>query len=106
MIGQPPLRAAGPVAKLLQVNAAAETHDVAAKGGIVSLTLPLARDLGPVGIRVVTIAPGTGVPHSRLPQRQPGQLDAYWVAAVYFPKRVSRVGEYAQPAGRSPRTFT
>ena len=31
----------------------------AAKGGIVSMTLPLARDLAPVGIRVVTIAPGT-----------------------------------------------
>ena len=31
----------------------------AAKGGIVSMTLPLARDLAPAGIRVVTIAPGT-----------------------------------------------
>jgi 3-hydroxyacyl-CoA dehydrogenase / 3-hydroxy-2-methylbutyryl-CoA dehydrogenase len=30
----------------------------ASKGGIVGLTLPMARDLGPLGIRVVTIAPG------------------------------------------------
>lgn len=31
----------------------------ASKGGIVSMTLPLARDLSRLGIRVVTIAPGT-----------------------------------------------
>lgn len=30
----------------------------ASKGGIVGMTLPIARDLAPVGIRVVTIAPG------------------------------------------------
>ncbi|NXX51920.1 HCD2 dehydrogenase, partial [Tricholaema leucomelas] len=30
----------------------------ASKGGIVGMTLPLARDLAPLGIRVVTIAPG------------------------------------------------
>jgi NAD(P)-dependent dehydrogenase (short-subunit alcohol dehydrogenase family) len=31
----------------------------AAKAGIVGMTLPLARDLAPLGIRAVTIAPGT-----------------------------------------------
>lgn len=30
----------------------------ASKGAIAALTLPAARDLGPIGIRVVTIAPG------------------------------------------------
>lgn len=30
----------------------------ASKGGIVSMTLPMARDLSSQGIRVVTIAPG------------------------------------------------
>lgn len=30
----------------------------ASKGGIVGMTLPLARDLAPVGVRVMTIAPG------------------------------------------------
>uniref|UniRef100_A0A3Q3X4I2 3-hydroxyacyl-CoA dehydrogenase type-2 n=1 Tax=Mola mola TaxID=94237 RepID=A0A3Q3X4I2_MOLML len=30
----------------------------ASKGGIVGMTLPIARDLAPMGIRVVTIAPG------------------------------------------------
>lgn len=36
----------------------------ASKGGIVGMTLPIARDLAPLGIRVVTIAPGraTGAP--------------------------------------------
>jgi NAD(P)-dependent dehydrogenase (short-subunit alcohol dehydrogenase family) len=31
----------------------------ASKGGVVSMTLPIARDLAPVGIRICTIAPGT-----------------------------------------------
>jgi len=30
----------------------------ASKGGIVGMTLPVARDLAPIGVRVVTIAPG------------------------------------------------
>jgi NAD(P)-dependent dehydrogenase (short-subunit alcohol dehydrogenase family) len=69
----------------------------AAKGGIVSMTLPLARDLAPVGIRVVTIAPGTFLtPAFR--DADPEQLDAYWGAAVPFPKRMGRADEYAQLA--------
>eukprot|EP01133_Synstelium_polycarpum_P011186 gene11186-13032_t len=31
----------------------------ASKGGVVSMTLPLARELAPLGIRVMTVAPGT-----------------------------------------------
>jgi NAD(P)-dependent dehydrogenase (short-subunit alcohol dehydrogenase family) len=69
----------------------------AAKGGIVAMTLPLARDLAPAGIRVVTIAPGTFLtPAFR--DADPEQLDAYWGAAVPFPKRMGRAGEYAQLA--------
>lgn len=69
----------------------------AAKGGIVSMTLPLARDLAPAGIRVVTIAPGTFLtPAFR--DADPEQLDAYWGAAVPFPKRMGRAGEYASLA--------
>lgn len=30
----------------------------ASKGGVASMTLPMARDLAPAGIRVMTIAPG------------------------------------------------
>jgi NAD(P)-dependent dehydrogenase (short-subunit alcohol dehydrogenase family) len=66
----------------------------AAKGGIASMTLPLARDLAPLGIRVVTIAPGTFLtPAFR--DADPAQLDAYWGAAVPFPKRMGRAAEYA-----------
>jgi NAD(P)-dependent dehydrogenase (short-subunit alcohol dehydrogenase family) len=69
----------------------------AAKGGIVAMTLPLARDLAPAGIRVVTIAPGTFLtPAFR--DADPEQLDAYWGAAVPFPKRMGRADEYAQLA--------
>lgn len=39
----------------LQVGQAAYS---ASKGGIVGMTLPIARDLASVGIRVITIAPG------------------------------------------------
>lgn len=53
----------------------------ASKGGVVGMTLPLARDLGSVGVRVMTIGPGdhghpapgrrpTGA--ARLPGRAPG----------------------------------
>jgi NAD(P)-dependent dehydrogenase (short-subunit alcohol dehydrogenase family) len=69
----------------------------AAKGGIVALTLPLARDLAPAGIRVVTIAPGTFLTPA-FGQADPEQLDAYWGAAVPFPKRMGRAAEYAQLA--------
>jgi NAD(P)-dependent dehydrogenase (short-subunit alcohol dehydrogenase family) len=69
----------------------------AAKGGIVAMTLPLARDLAPAGIRVVTIAPGTFLTPA-FGNADPEQLDAYWGAAVPFPKRMGRAGEYAQLA--------
>ncbi|MGX7678180.1 SDR family NAD(P)-dependent oxidoreductase [Jatrophihabitans sp. DSM 45814] len=69
----------------------------AAKGGIIGLTLPMARDLSPVGIRVVTIAPGTFLtPAFR--NADPVELDAMWGAAVPFPKRMGRPKEYAQLA--------
>jgi len=69
----------------------------AAKGGIVGMTLPIARDLAPVGVRVVTIAPGTFLtPAFRA--ADPEQLDAMWGKAVPFPKRMGRPNEYAQLA--------
>ncbi|MFC1405237.1 MULTISPECIES: SDR family NAD(P)-dependent oxidoreductase [Streptacidiphilus] len=67
----------------------------AAKGGIVAMTLPLARDLAPLGIRVVTVAPGTFLTPA-FGDADPAQLDAYWGAAVPFPKRMGRPEEYAQ----------
>ena len=65
----------------------------ASKGGIVGMTLPAARDLASVGIRVCTIAPGTfDTPLlARLPQEARDALGA----AVPFPSRLGDPAEFA-----------
>jgi len=65
----------------------------ASKGGIVSLTLPAARELARYGVRVVAIAPGifsTPMLHG-LPQDVQDSL----AASVPFPSRLGRPEEYA-----------
>jgi NAD(P)-dependent dehydrogenase (short-subunit alcohol dehydrogenase family) len=65
----------------------------ASKGGVVSLTLPVARELARFGIRVVTIAPGifeTPMMASFSPEVQ----DALG-KSVPFPARLGRPGEFA-----------
>ncbi|MGK8505678.1 SDR family NAD(P)-dependent oxidoreductase [Nocardia asiatica] len=68
----------------------------AAKGGVVGMTLVAARDLSPVGIRVVTIAPGTV--NTPAYGKAADQLEAYWGPQVPFPKRMGRSEEYAKLA--------
>jgi NAD(P)-dependent dehydrogenase (short-subunit alcohol dehydrogenase family) len=65
----------------------------ASKGGVVSMTLPIARDLAPVGIRVCTIAPGTfDTPMlAMLPEPQRQALAAH----IPFPPRLGRPPEFA-----------
>jgi NAD(P)-dependent dehydrogenase (short-subunit alcohol dehydrogenase family) len=65
----------------------------ASKGGIVALTLPLAREFARVGIRVMAIAPGTfDTPLlAGLPQAARESL----AQQVPFPPRLGRPGEYA-----------
>ena len=65
----------------------------ASKGGIVALTLPLAREFARVGIRVMTIAPGTfDTPLlAGLPQAARESL----AQQVPFPPRLGRPPEYA-----------
>ena len=65
----------------------------ASKGGIVSMTLPLAREFARLGIRVVTIAPGTfDTPLlAGLPQAARESL----AQQVPFPSRLGRPEEYA-----------
>lgn len=49
-----------------QDGQAGQTAYSASKGGVASMTLPMARDLAPAGIRVMSIAPGLfgkGYPH-------------------------------------------
>jgi len=65
----------------------------AAKGGVVSMTLVAARDLSPVGIRVVTIAPGTFLTPAY--GRAGDQLEAYWGPQIPHPKRMGQPAEYA-----------
>ncbi|MGN7471676.1 3-hydroxyacyl-CoA dehydrogenase [Brevibacillus sp. SAFN-007a] len=66
----------------------------ASKGGIVGMTLPLARDLAPYGIRVMTIAPGLfDTPmFDKLPRSAKEALGA----TVPFPPRLGQPGEYAK----------
>lgn len=66
----------------------------ASKGGIVSMTLPIARELARDGIRVMTIAPGLmqtpmfdGLPEAAIQSLS---------ASVPFPARLGRPDEYAQ----------
>jgi 3-hydroxyacyl-CoA dehydrogenase / 3-hydroxy-2-methylbutyryl-CoA dehydrogenase len=68
----------------------------ASKGGVVAMTLPIARDLASLGIRVCTIAPGTfDTPMlAGLPEPQRKALGAQ----VPFPQRLGRPSEYAQLA--------
>jgi NAD(P)-dependent dehydrogenase (short-subunit alcohol dehydrogenase family) len=74
----------------------------ASKGGIVGLTLPVARDLSSVGIRVNTIAPGIigADPGSRgAASAMISSLDERYVealaASVPFPRRLGYPSEYA-----------
>ena len=68
----------------------------AAKGGVLGMTLVAARDLSPLGIRVVTIAPGTI--NTPAYGKAADQLEQYWGPQVPFPKRMGRSTEYAQLA--------
>ena len=63
------------------------------KAGVVSLALPLARELARHGIRVMTIAPGVcGTPMmDGIPDEARQQLEA----GVPFPKRLGKPEEFA-----------
>lgn len=65
----------------------------ASKGGIVGMTLPLARDLSSLGIRVVTVAPGLfNTPLiSGLPEETIAQIESQAV----FPSRLGDPSEFA-----------
>jgi 3-hydroxyacyl-CoA dehydrogenase/3-hydroxy-2-methylbutyryl-CoA dehydrogenase len=65
----------------------------ASKGGVVGMTLPIARDFASIGIRVMTIAPGTfDTPMlALLPKEHRDALGA----AIPFPSRLGRPSEFA-----------
>jgi len=68
----------------------------ASKGGVVGMTLPIARDLAGDGIRVNTILPG--IFNTPLMQFAPPQVKDALAASVPFPKRLGNAEEYAQLA--------
>jgi len=65
----------------------------ASKGGIVSLTLPAARELARYGVRVVAIAPG--IFETPMLQGLPQNVQEGLAASVPFPSRLGRPAEYA-----------
>ncbi|TSE34506.1 3-hydroxyacyl-CoA dehydrogenase [Tepidimonas charontis] len=66
----------------------------ASKGGVVGMTLPIARDLAKVGIRNMTIAPGIfGTP---MLFGMPQEVQDALAAMVPFPSRLGRPEDYAK----------
>ncbi|HQY92158.1 MAG: 3-hydroxyacyl-CoA dehydrogenase [Caldilinea sp.] len=65
----------------------------ASKGGVAAMTLPLARDLAPLGIRVMTIAPG--IFSTPMLAGLPEAAQASLALQVPFPQRLGRPEEYA-----------
>jgi NAD(P)-dependent dehydrogenase (short-subunit alcohol dehydrogenase family) len=68
----------------------------ASKGGIVGMTLPLARDLAPQGIRVVTIAPG--LVDTPIYDFAPPELKETLARTPVFPRRMAQPEEFARLA--------
>jgi NAD(P)-dependent dehydrogenase (short-subunit alcohol dehydrogenase family) len=68
----------------------------AAKGGIIGMTLPAARDLSVVGIRVGTIAPGVFATPAY--GKALDSVEQEWGPVVPFPKRMGNPDEYARMA--------
>jgi NAD(P)-dependent dehydrogenase (short-subunit alcohol dehydrogenase family) len=68
----------------------------ASKGGVVGMTLPIARDLASEGIRVNTILPG--IFNTPLLQAAPQNVKDALAASVPFPKRLGNPEEYASLA--------
>ena len=70
-----------------------EAAYAASKGGCVSMILPAARELGPLGIRVVGIAPGLfGTPTLFAMEKN---LDSRLVHSIPFPHRFGDPSEFA-----------
>lgn len=66
----------------------------ASKGGVVGMTLPIARELARDGIRVMTIAPGLF--HTPMFDTLPEEARQSLGSTVPFPKRLGYPSEYAQ----------
>jgi NAD(P)-dependent dehydrogenase (short-subunit alcohol dehydrogenase family) len=68
----------------------------ASKGGLVGMTLPMARDLAQHAIRVCTVAPGLFA--TPLMKQLPEAVQASLAASIPFPPRLGKPEEFAQLA--------
>ena len=66
----------------------------ASKGGVVGMTLPMARELSRFGIRVMTIAPG--IFWTPMVDTMPPQVQESLAASIPFPSRLGRPEEFAE----------
>jgi NAD(P)-dependent dehydrogenase (short-subunit alcohol dehydrogenase family) len=66
----------------------------ASKGGIIAMTLPAARDLSAIGVRVNTICPGIIDTPIYGSSEHAAEFKAKLVAPVVFPKRMGRPEEF------------
>jgi len=73
-----------------------QTAYAASKGGIVGLSLPMARDLAREGIRVMAIAPGIFA--TPMMRGLPDEVQDGLAAEVTFPKRLGDPAEFARLA--------
>ncbi len=69
----------------------------ASKGGIVAMTLPMAREFARLGIRVMTIAPG--VFWTPMIDGMPPQVQEALSASIPFPPRLGQPDEFAETVG-------
>lgn len=66
----------------------------ASKGGVVGMTLPLARDLGSIGVRVMTVAPG--IMDTPLLDAAPQELKDSLAGLSVFPRRLGTPEDFAR----------
>ena len=69
----------------------------ASKGGVVAMTLPMARELARFGIRVMTIAPG--IFWTPMVDGMPVEVQQSLGASIPFPSRLGRPEEFADTVG-------
>jgi len=65
----------------------------ASKGGVVGMTLPIARDLASIGVRICTIAPGTF--DTPMLAMMPDAMRQALAAQIPFPSRLGQPPEFA-----------
>ena len=102
MLTLDPLPDDGRGAIVMTASVAAEDGQIgqaaysASKGGVVGMTLPIARDLSGEGIRINTILPG--IFETPLMLGAPEKVKEALAASVPFPKRLGNPAEYASLA--------